>query len=98
PPGDQAAADILEPNGEPIGEPGRSPDVRVMDEQQLEQTWQKLVDKYGPAEVTETPKGNIEYVRTPDGGRIQLRDFSKSGGKTIDINVDGVRTTKIHIG
>jgi hypothetical protein len=97
PPGDQAAADILEPDGEPIGEPGRSPDVRVMDEQQLEQTWQKLVDEYGPAEVTETPKGNIEYVRTPDGGRIQLRDFSKSGGKTIDINVDGVRTTKIHL-
>jgi hypothetical protein len=94
---DEGAADIIEPNGDPIGEPGDRANVRVMDESDLDQTWDKIVDKYGPVRETDTPKGKIEYVETPDGGRIQLRDFSKSGGKTIDINVDGIKIRKIHL-
>jgi hypothetical protein len=96
-PGNQAAADILEPGGEPIGEPGTSPDIRTMSQEELEQTWQKVVDEYGPPRTQPTPKGDISYVETPDGGRIQLRPFSKSGGPTIDINIDGVDVTKIHV-
>lgn len=96
--GDAVAQDTLQPGGEPIGEPGNSPGVRVMDEQQLDQTWAKLEQEYGPAKEIQTPKGKIEYVETPGGGRIQLRDFSSSGGKTIDIKgVDGLRFNKIHI-
>ena len=96
--GDTVAQDTLQPNGEPIGEPGNSPGVRVMDEQQLDQTWAKLEQEYGPAKEIQTPKGKIEYVETPGGGRIQMRDFSSSGGKTIDIKgVDGLRFNKIHI-
>jgi hypothetical protein len=96
-PADQPIKDIFEPDGEPIGEPGNSPGVRTMSEQDLERTWTDIESKYGPAKTIQTGKGTIEYVETPGGGRIQLRDFSKSGGKTIDINVDGVGIDKIHV-
>lgn len=102
-PGDKAVADIVEPGGKPIGKPGSSPNIRMMSEQELDQVWHDIVKEYGPPKQREIQykgenKGKIEYVETPDGGRIQLRDFSKSGGKTIDIdiNIDGVSVDKIH--
>jgi hypothetical protein len=94
---DQGAADVLEPDGDPIGEQGDRANVRVMDEANLDRTWSELVDRYGPAREIQTPKGKIEYVETPDGGRIQLRDYSKSGGKTIDIKVNGIGIRRIHL-
>lgn len=91
--------DIVSPGGEPVGDPG-SPGVQVLDSQQeLDQIWDQVKTELGrePDKVINTPKGSIYQYDLGDGDIVQYRTFSRSGGDTIDLNIDGEPTEKIHV-
>ncbi|MFF4501608.1 hypothetical protein [Streptomyces sp. NPDC001401] len=74
--------------------------VRMVTEEELQQTRQKLFERLGEPEIKATPKGNIEVWRLSDDppSTVTYRPFSKSGGPTIDMNdVDGLDAKRLHI-
>ncbi|MBM9502982.1 hypothetical protein [Actinacidiphila acididurans] len=96
----KAVRDIMsDDNGDLIGEED-SKGVRMVTEEQLQQTRTELFERLGDPEVKPTPKGNIEVWRLSDDppSTVTYRPFSKSGGPTIDMNdVDGLDAKRLHI-
>ncbi len=89
--------EILNPNGEPIGESGMRPEVRVVkgDETDAEELFKKLTEGGTPEQRAGYPgKG----VKLPNGDWIGYREASesKSGSPTIDLDVKGIDFDKIH--
>ena len=86
---------ILEPGGEPIGEPGSREGIRELPGGQA--AAEKLFDELKSGG---TPMSKPGYpgkaVELPDGGFVGYRPDSKSGSPAIDINVPGVGIDKIH--
>jgi hypothetical protein len=91
--------DIVNPGGNPIGVPG-SLGVRVVTSQkELHQLFDQIKTELGrpPDRVIETPKGPIDQYDLGDGETVQYRAFSKSGGDTIDIDIEDEPIEKIHV-
>jgi len=74
---------------------GRSQGVRVVGSgEELVDLYKRLIRGGKPIEV---PSYKGKWSELPDGTRIGLRDFSKSGHKTIDIKFPGGETGKVHV-
>jgi hypothetical protein len=91
----QPPAEILQPNDEPIGQPGTSPGIRELpgSEAEAENLYGRL--SAGGEEV-QPPGYPGRAVELPDGGFVGLRLESKSGGPAIDVNIPGIEITRIH--
>jgi hypothetical protein len=96
-PADSAASDaekindILSPGGQPVGEPGNTPDCRLVENQdQLDELWDELKSELGREPRSVGPGGG-------DDDYLQYRPWSKTGGPTIDINVQNEPIEIIHI-
>lgn len=94
----QQINEVLEPHGEPIGQPGNRPGTRLVSEEQLEQTWAQLRQRFGEPETITTPKGDIQVFRFENGEQLVYRPFSNTGGATIDVRVPRVSTRIVHLG
>lgn len=87
------------PNGKPIGKPGKSSGVRVIqgDVDDALDFFDEMVEVSGAVEKKgSTYKGRIYEL--PDGGTIAIRDYatrSPNAVATIDINVKGIPIRKI---
>lgn len=76
-------------------EDGDNPPTKVVDtEEELEELFEELVEN--GTKVNPSPPGICAYT-LPDGTRIQLRDESNSGGKTIDVRYGKNDNQKVHI-
>lgn len=86
--------DILNPNGNPIGKPGKRPEIREVDGGT--EAARKLYEELTKNGVTEQ-RGNYpgESKRLPNGDWIGYRKSSKSGPATIDLDVRDIPYTKI---
>ncbi|WP_329457964.1 WXG100-like domain-containing protein [Streptomyces sp. NBC_01497] len=74
--------------------------VRMVTEEQIQQTRTELQERLGEPTIKSTPKGDIETWRLSDDppSTVTYRPFSKSGGPTIDMNdVDGLDAKRLHI-
>lgn len=80
-PAPQAAQvnEVLEPDGEPIGQPGARPGTRLVSEEQLEQTWAQLRQRFGEPETIMTPKGDIQIFRFENGEQLVYRPSAIPG-------------------
>src|SRR5262249_23604063 len=93
----KSPADILAPNGQPVGhvEGSATPDVRTVTPGQLD----GIIN--GLKELGATPGSRGRYpgdwYDLPNGqGGFGVRD-SKSNGRTVDVNIPGVPdVTKVH--
>lgn len=90
-------SDILTPNGQPIGQPGTSPDIRELigDVGDAQKMFDDLT-KGGQVVNKPTYPGTITQV--PEGGTVGLRtQMSKSPGTnaTIDVNVPNIPVKKV---
>lgn len=75
--------------------PGRSPPIRqVENEQQLRDLWDALTAEGRAVEDVRYPG---QVVELPDGTKVRLREASRSGGPTIDINYPSGDKDKVHI-
>ena len=76
--------------------------VRMINDEQLSQVRQRFHDQLGePTNVIQTPKGTVEYWKISDDPKqtVAFRNYSGSGGHTIDINdVSGVDMKRFHVG
>lgn len=76
--------------------------VRMINDEQLSQLRQRFHDQLGaPTNVIQTPKGTVEYWKISDDPKqtVAFRNYSDSGGHTIDINdVAGVDMKRFHVG
>jgi hypothetical protein len=92
-----APADILTPDGKPVGEVtgGATDDVRTVSPDKLDDIADRL--KGTGAKLNPDKKYPGEWYDLPDGkGGFGIRD-SRNNGKSIDINIPGVPdVTKIH--
>jgi hypothetical protein len=87
--------DKLMPNGKPIGERGRGPDVRVMPGGPKEA--QALFDYLRIGGTVWEEEAERTVIRLPlDAGYITYRANSRSGGPAIDINMLSLGFDKIH--
>jgi len=86
--------DLLQPEGEPIGEPGSSPEIRELPGggAAAEGMFGKLTE--GGKDVTPADHPG-KLVRLPDGSYIGLRPQSQSGPPTVDVKVPGVGIKKV---
>ena len=74
---------------------GRSSGVKVVgSEAELDALYGRL-SAGGKTATPPTYKGQM--VELPDGTRVGLRNFSTSGGKTIDIHLPDGTQLKVHI-
>lgn len=75
--------------------PGRSPPIRQAEnEQQLRDLWDALTAEGRAVEDVRYPG---QVVELPDGTKVRLREASRSGGPTIDINYPSGDKDKVHI-
>jgi hypothetical protein len=91
----RSPAEILQPSGDAIGEPGSSPGIWELPggEREAEELYRQLSAEGEEVQPTGYPGRAVEL---PDGGFVGLRLESKSGGPAIDINIPGVDITRIH--
>jgi hypothetical protein len=77
---------------------GRRKYVRLLaDDAAVVQFWWDFLAPLGPTSVRQVDDGLITTTHLPDGGRIVLRDFSGSGGHTIELlDVKDASVTLIH--
>ncbi len=81
--------ELLVPGGEPIGEPGRRPDIRRVPGglEDAESFFEELKEL---GEVTGAAEYPGALVRLGDEGNVGLRPASKSGEPTIDVGLECV--------
>ncbi len=90
---------ILNPGGQPIGEPGSSPACRLVgDQEQLDQVWNELKTELGRDPQSVGPGGQIQKIELGEHTYVQYRPWSNTGGPTIDISEPGQQIRIIHIG
>lgn len=91
----RSPAEILQPNGDAIGEPGSSPGIRELSggEREAEELYEQLSAEGEEVQPSGYPGRAVEL---PDGGFVGLRLESKSGGPAIDVNISGIDITRIH--
>lgn len=84
-------SELLAPGGNPIGQPGTSPEIRVLPGGPADA--QELFGQLTQGGKVVTPPGHPgTLVQLPDnGGFVGLRPKSKSGPPTIDVNVPGLK-------
>lgn len=93
----QRVGEILSPDGEPVGEEGNSGNTRLVDnEEEIDALWEEFQSEFGPGKQV-GPGGQIERIDLGDGDYVQYRPFSKTGGATIDVGVQGQSIKRIHI-
>ncbi|WP_072804128.1 hypothetical protein [Rhodococcoides yunnanense] len=74
--------------------PGRNPPIRqVENEQQLRDLWDTLTAE---GRVVEDARYPGQVVELPDGTQVRLRESSRSGGPTMDINYPSGDKEKVH--
>ena len=85
----QRIREVLVPGGEPVGESGRRPDVRLIVGQlgEAESFFGRLRELGEVIEVTDYPG---VLVRLGEEGNVGLRSASKSGEPTIDVGLECV--------
>jgi len=91
----ETPVEVLKPDGQRVGEPGTSPDIRVLPggDTGARELFDRLT-KGGGTDITPPGyKGRI--VRTPDGSVINYRPSSKSGPPTVDVVISGVNIRKL---
>jgi hypothetical protein len=97
PPGPRSLADILTPEGQPLGRPGASPGIRRMNGglAEAERVFAELTA--GAKDVT-PPGYPGKLFELPNGGRVGLRPISSSADKSpsIDVNIPDNPVRKIH--
>ncbi len=87
--------DILNPNGNPIGQQGKRPEIRI--EKGGDKAAKELYDKLSKGGKPDTPpRYQGEGTRLPNGDWVGYRLESRSGSPTVDVNIDGVTFDKIH--
>lgn len=95
PEGDKTPKEILNPDGEPIGEPGNGRRVRILNGG--DKAARRLYKQLGRGGKSDTPPNYPgEGTRLPNGDWIGYRPSSKSKLPTVDVKVEGVDFTKIH--
>jgi uncharacterized protein YukE len=93
----QRVGEILNPSGEPVGEQGNSTNTRLVDNQEeIDTLWEEFQSEFGPGKEV-GPDGQIERIDLGDGDYVQYRPFSKTGGATIDVGIQGEPISRIHI-
>jgi uncharacterized protein YukE len=93
----QQVGQILNPGGQPVGSPGNSPGVRLVpNEDELNGLWNQIQSQLGPGQSV-GPGGQIQRIDLGGGDYVQYRPFSKSGGATIDVGIQGQGVKRIHI-
>ena len=88
---DETPTDVLKPNGQNVGEPGKSSGVRILPggEAEAKELFDRLTKNKGGQDIT--PSTHVgQVVRLPDGSIIGIRPTSKSGPPTIDIKIPGL--------
>ena len=77
---------------------GRRKHVRLLaDDAAVDQFWWEVLAPLGWTNVRQVDEGLITTTHLPDGSRIVHRDFSNSGGHTIELlDVKGASVTLIH--
>ena len=79
--------ELLVPEDDPVGEPGRRPDVRIVGGG-LEAAQGLFEQLREMGEVEKVASYNGHLVRLGHEGRVGLRHTSKSGEPTIDITLE----------
>src|SRR5215218_3824856 len=79
--------ELLVPGDDPVGEPGRRPDVRIV-EGGLEAALGLFDQLKEMGEVEKVASYNGHLVGLSSEGRVGLRHTSKSGEPTIDIRLE----------
>jgi uncharacterized protein YukE len=93
----QRVGEILAPDGEPLGEQGISANTRLVGgQEEINALWEEFQSEFGPGKDV-GPGGQIERIDLGDGDYVQYRPFSKTGGATIDVGVQGQPIKRIHI-
>ena len=87
-------ADLLLPDGQPVGAPGSLDVIRELPGgQHAAATLFEHLSKDGE---DVTPPGHPgRLVQTPDGGYIGYRSSLRSGPPTIDVNIAGIAIRKL---
>ncbi|MEN9667193.1 MAG: hypothetical protein RLZZ326_3556 [Planctomycetota bacterium] len=97
PPSTRSPADILTPDGQPLGRPGASPGIRRMNGglAGAERVFAELAA--GAKDVT-PPGYPGKLFELPNGGRVGLRPISSSADKSpsIDVNIPDNPVRKVH--
>ena len=91
--GPSAAQQILMPNGQAIGDPGSTPDIRRVPGSELPGIWNEMITG-GTPRTPATYQGRGYDL--PGGGWVGWRPQSKSGGPVIDVNILRIPIEKIH--
>lgn len=88
---------ILSPGGQPVGIPGRTPGTRLLpNEDEVKGLWDDIQSKLGPGRSV-GPGGQIKRIDLGGGDYVQYRPFSKTGGSTIDVGIQGQGVKRIHV-
>ena len=87
----QTPEDLLAPNGIPIGQPGTSPQIRVLPGGTA--AAQTLLGKLTQGATISTPPGypGTRYTLPNGVGFVGYRPSSKSGPPTIDVNIPSLK-------
>jgi len=87
-------AELLSPRGQPIGQAGSQPRIRVLPGGQsaAEDLFLRLTEGGTPNTPPSYP--GVRYS-LPNGGWVGYRPLSRSGPPTIDVNVNGVNISKL---
>jgi len=86
--------DLLQPEGERIGEPGSDPKIRKLPGGGA--AAEDMFDKLAEGGKDVTPAGHPgKLVQLPDGSYVGLRPDSKSGPPTVDVKIPGVEIQKL---
>jgi uncharacterized protein YukE len=88
---------ILSPGGQAVGTPGRTPGTRLLpNEDEVNGLWDDIQSKVGPGQSV-GPGGQITRIDLGGGDYVQYRPFSKTGGATIDVGIQGQGVKRIHV-
>lgn len=81
--------EVLMPEGEPVGQPGRRPGVRLVPEDELDEIFRRLGGDPGD------PSPRV--VEPPGGGYVTRYPDSKTGGPAIHVNIPEIPIRSIHV-